>query len=261
MEMTEKYAEVINQRKSDGIVESATEPSTGKEFDITHKPVMRTQAESTKLRVVYNASSRENPQEPSLNDCLYAGPSLQNRLWNVLVRMRLHPVAVTGGIKQAFLQVRIRKAERDSLRFHWKSNKQSLVETLRFTRALFGLVCSAFLLGGIVERHLESREEREPELVAETRRSLYVDDLLSGKPTVAEAKDLKEGAIKIFQDAKFTLHKWHSNNPELESEQSSVEMEIPLTNSNLVHQPIRSRVFLACPGTRKLMSSVLWSPR
>jgi hypothetical protein len=186
---------------------------------------MRTQAESTKLRIVYDASAQENPQETSLNDCLYAGPPLQNRLWNVLVRMRFHPVAVTGDIKQAFLQVRIRKAERDSLRFHWKSNKQSLVETLRFTRALFGLVCSPLLLGGVVERHLESWEEREPELVTEIRRSLYVDNLLSGKPTVGEAKDLKEGAIKIFQDAKFTLHKWHSNNPELESEQSSVETE------------------------------------
>jgi hypothetical protein len=143
----------------------------------------------------------------------------------VLVRIRFHPVAVTGDIKQAFLQVRIRKAERDSLRFHWKTNKQSLVETLRFTRALFGLVCSPFLLGGVVERHLETWEEREPELVAEIRRSLYVDDLLSGKPTVAEAKNLKEGAIKIFQDTNFTLHKWHSNDPELESEQSSVETE------------------------------------
>ena len=90
---------------------------------------------------------------------------------------------------------------------------------------VLGLVCSPFLLGGVVVRHLESWEEREPELVAEIRRSLYVDDLLSGKPTVAEAKKLKEGAIEIFQDAQFTLHKWHSNDPELESEQSSVETE------------------------------------
>lgn len=29
--------------------------------------------------------------------------------------------------------------------------------------------------------------------------------------------------FKIFQDAKFTLHKWHSNDPELESEQPGVE--------------------------------------
>jgi hypothetical protein len=63
---------------------------------------MRTQAESTKLRVAYDASDRENPQEPSLNDYLYAGPPLQIRLWNVLVRMRFHPVAVTGDIKHFY---------------------------------------------------------------------------------------------------------------------------------------------------------------
>ena len=223
--ITEKYAEVIKQQKSEGIVEAATQPPTGKTFYIPHKPVMRTEAESTKLRIVYDASARENVQAPSLNDCLYVGPPLQNRLWNVLVRMRFHPVALTGDIKQAFLQVRIRKEERDSLRFHWKSSEQSEVETLRFTRALFGLVCSPFLLGGVVERHLVSWEAREPELVAEIRKSLYVDDLLSGKPTVAEAKELKVGAIEIFEDAKFTLHKWHSNVSELESEQPSVETE------------------------------------
>ena len=138
--------------------------------------------------------------------------------------MLFNLVALTGDIKQAFLQVRIRKEERDSLRFHWKSSEQSEVETLRFTRALFGLVCSPFLLGGVVERHLVYWEAREPELVAQIRKSLYVDDLLSGKPTVAEAKELKVGAIEIFEDTKFTLHKWHSNVSELESE-PSVERE------------------------------------
>ncbi len=129
IDLTEKYAEVIEQQKSEGIVETAPGPPTGKEFYIPHKPVIRTEAESTKLRIVYDASARENSQAPSLNDCLYAGPPLQNRLWNVLVRMRFHPVAMTGDIKQAFLQVRIKKEERDSLRFHWKSSEQSEVET------------------------------------------------------------------------------------------------------------------------------------
>ena len=46
-----------------------------------------------------------------------------------------------------------------------------------------------------------------------------------GKPNVESAKELKEGAIKIFQDAKFTLHKWHSNAPELEGGEPKVETE------------------------------------
>ena len=48
-------------------------------------------------------------------------------------------------------------------------------------------------------------------LVAELGKSMYVDDLIKGKPTVPEAKKMKEGAIRIFKDARFTLRKWHSN--------------------------------------------------
>ena len=45
---------------------------------------------------------------------------------------------------------------------------------------------------------------------------MYVDDLISGKPTVSKAKQLKEKAIEIFKDATFRIHRWHSNEPELE---------------------------------------------
>ena len=62
---------------------------------------------------------------------------------------RLKPIALTGDLKQAFLQVRIRMEDRDALRFHWFKNKATSEEEVpRFTRALFGLVQSPFLLGG-----------------------------------------------------------------------------------------------------------------
>ena len=70
--------------------------------------------------------------------------------------MRFHPVALTGDLKQAFLQVRIKEAERDALRFYWKPHDEAKIETLWFTRALFGLTCSPFLLGGVIEHHLQS---------------------------------------------------------------------------------------------------------
>ena len=74
-------------------------------------------------------------------------------------------------------------------------------------------------------RHLETWESRMSHLVAELRKSMYVDDLISRKPTVPEAKKMKEGAIGIFEDAKFTLHKWHSNVAELEESERGVEDE------------------------------------
>ena len=77
----------------------------------------------------------------------------------------------------------------------------------------------------MIESHLKSWDPRRPELVAELRKSLYVDHLISGKPTVKETGQLKQGAIEVFEDAKFTLHKWHSNAAELEENRTKVEDE------------------------------------
>ena len=118
-------------------------------------------------------------------------------------------------MQKAFLQVRIKEEERDALRFFWKFKGHSEIETLRFTRALFGLTSSPFLLGGVIQQHLKAREERDPVLVAQIRKSLYVNDLITGAPTVQQTQEQKEKAITIFSDAQFTLHKWKSNAVEL----------------------------------------------
>ena len=102
---------------------------------------------------------------------------------------------------------------------------------------------------GVIERHLESLEAREP-VNLRIRKSLYVDDLLSGKPTMMEAKELKEGAIKIFQDAKFTLHKWHANDPELESDQPSVETENTFAKQQLHPLAVPESSLLGLPWNK-----------
>ena len=68
----------------------------------------------------------------------------------------------------------------------------------------------------MIEHHLDSWEACEPHVVAELRKSLYVDDLISGGMTVKQAKELKKQAIEIFEDATFTLHKWQSSESKLE---------------------------------------------
>ena len=244
--ITAEYEQIIADQRHKGIVEPAPEGSTGQEFYLPHKPVIRSSAQSTKIRVVYDASAKANQNVPSLNECLYPGPPLQNKLWDVLIRQRSFPVALCGDIEKAFLQIRIKQQERDALRFHWKSDEHSEADVYRFTRALFGLTSSPFLLGGVIEQHLEAWEGRMPEVVTQLRRCMYVDDLLSGGllsggllsggllsggllsggllsgdllsggQTVDQAQERKNKAIEIFNDAGFVLHKWSSNATELE---------------------------------------------
>ena len=65
---------------------------------------MRATIESTKLRVVYDASTRAINGSASFNDCLLTGPPLQNKLWNVLVRGIFNPVTINGDLQMAFLK-------------------------------------------------------------------------------------------------------------------------------------------------------------
>ena len=131
---------------------------------------------------------------------------------------RKNAVQAGGIVKQAFLQVRIKKDDLDALRFHWIKNKDPHeVEVLRFTRVPFGLIQSPFLLGGTIEQHLENCESKYPSEVEEIRRSMYVNDALTGGETLEQTLELKETAVKIFGEAQFELHKWHSNAPELEA--------------------------------------------
>ena len=87
----DEYDAVIRTQLQDGIVEQAPKITTNQEFYIPHKAVIKESSETTKMRVVYDASARADPSAPSLNNCLNSGPTLQNKLWDVLIQQRAFP--------------------------------------------------------------------------------------------------------------------------------------------------------------------------
>ena len=84
--------------------------------------------------------------------------------------------------------------------------------------------------------HLENLQEKYPEEVQEILRSLYVDDVLTGGSTKEEVHDLKKTIISVFGEAKFTLHKWNSNEPQLENE------DVPSVDNSSESQQERENV-------------------
>ena len=219
-----KYDQIIQDQKEKGIVEAVDHEPTGKAFYLPHKPVIRELAETTKIRIVFDASAKTSSSAASLNDCLETGPPTQNLIWDILIRNQSRPITLSGDIKQAFLQIRVREAERDVLRFHWVTDMdRNKKETLRFTRVLFGLSQSLFLLGGTIEQLLCSKEGEYPEEVEEIRQSIYVDDLLLSSNRPEDLEELRQKTVKIFNTAGFELHKWHSNDQSLETIQKEID--------------------------------------
>ena len=216
-DMIDKYDEIIQEQLKEG-VERVEKKTNERAFYISHKPVDRETATTTKFTIVFDTSAKPNEESLSFNECLKTGPPLQNLLWNVLVRNRLKPIALTADIKQAFLKIRIKAEHRDVLMFHWIKNREpSAIEVLRFTRALFGLVQSPFLLAETLRLHLENLRERYPVEVDESLRSRYVDDVITAGSTADEVQGLKETIASVFGEATFTVHKLNCDDPQLES--------------------------------------------
>ena len=210
--MLQDYDPIILNQLSSQIVEVAPEHASEKEFYIPHRPVVKETSETTKLRIVYDALAHGRTDAPYLKECLHAGPPLQNELWSVLVRNRLHPVVLAGDLRQAFLLIRMRESKRDALRFYWWADLISTeIITLRFTRALCGLSPSLFLLNGVIKQHVELWHNQLPDVVDEVSKSVNVDDFILGAPTVPDAERLK-----AFKDAQLDLHKWNSNGEQRE---------------------------------------------
>ena len=116
-DILKEYDNVIRDQLNKGIVESVPERNEGSKRThyLPHHAVIRQDKATTKLRVVYDASAKS--MGPSLNDCLYSGPSLTQNIVDIMLRFRAHKVALTGDIEKAFLMIHVAESDRDALRF------------------------------------------------------------------------------------------------------------------------------------------------
>ena len=143
------------------------------------------------MRVAYDASAKSESGY-SLNNCLEKGRSLQNELWDILIRTRFRPVILCADIAKAFLQIRIKEKNRESLEFYWVENRtNNTIQILRFTRLVFGLNQSPFILEGTLKTHFERYESMYLELIRKIRDDMCVDDLVTAGESLQEVEKIK----------------------------------------------------------------------
>ena len=85
---------VIKSQLEEGIVEVVPEQPDGQRVSYLPHGVIRREAETTKLRIVYDASAKQPKYDESLNECLHIGSPLQSMLYDILLRFRMFPVAI-----------------------------------------------------------------------------------------------------------------------------------------------------------------------
>ena len=218
-EILKEYDSIIQDQLQSGIIEQvdcAKRPDVGRVHYLPHHGVVRRDALTTKLRVVFHASSRPGSDSPSLNECLYSGPALTPTIFNVILQFREKRIALVGDIKKAFLNVGVAE-DRDVLRFLWVDSleeENSGLMLYQFCRVVFGVNASPFLLNATLKYHI-SQYEADPGLVQNLLNSFYVDDLVTGERGVEECLSLYQKSKKCLLEGGFNLRKWISNSPKL----------------------------------------------
>lgn len=206
----EEYHEVFEKWLEDGIIEVDREATTAGYF-LPHHAVIKEASETTKIRPVFDASSRD-ARGNSLNSCLETGPNLIELIPKLLLQFRKKAIGITADIAKAFLQISVASVDRKFLKFlWWKSRDLQDVVILRHCRVVFGVAPSPFLLSATLRHHLEQAPEELKETAEKLKKSFYVDNCVTSVDSEEELRKFIKEANKLMSSAKFELRGWCSS--------------------------------------------------
>ncbi len=218
-DILQRYNTVVSDQLGKGVIEKVdANESHGILHYLPHHAVITPQKTTTKLRVVYDASAKTRKENNSLNDCLYRGPVMLHDICGMLMRFRLHHVAIVADIEKAFLQIGLQNDQRDVTRFVWlkdmhnPTTNSDNIQEYRFCRIPFGIISSPFLLGAVIEHHLDTYQCDIAEKIKERHLCRQSN---TGTRSVNEAKDLYTATKKMFKEGSMNIREWISNSEEV----------------------------------------------
>ncbi|GFV12174.1 integrase catalytic domain-containing protein [Trichonephila clavipes] len=153
-----------------------------------HHGVVRDTSCTTKLRVVFDASSKTS-SGLSLNDLLMVGPRVQPELFPILIQFRIFSVAICADVEK-----------------RWE---------YRLTTVTYGTSSAPFLSTRTLRQLAIDEQENYPAASRATLSHFYVDDLLSGSATKKGAIQLVSELQEMMKRGGFSLRKWVSNDPDV----------------------------------------------
>lgn len=196
------------------IIDTENEPKDGKSFYLPHHSIVKAQSSSTRLRVVFDASSKSSTNI-SLNDLLMVGPVVQDDLFTIIMRFRMFKYAFTADLSKMYRQVRVHPSQTSFQRILWRQSATDKIKTYELTTVTYGTASAAFLATRVLKQLAEDEQESYPIASSILKRDFYVDDVLSGAGTIKEALEGQSQLIGLLKCGGFHIHKWCSNVPEL----------------------------------------------
>ncbi|UYV75623.1 hypothetical protein LAZ67_13000781 [Cordylochernes scorpioides] len=110
--------------------------------------------------------------------------------------------------------ITVQLQDQDFFRFLWWDQTDPMKLTVfRHERVVFGLNCSPFILGAVIDHHLNSVPGPAAEIAKTMARSFYMDNLATSLSSQEEVQPFQNSAVNIMEMAKMDLREWEFNLP------------------------------------------------
>lgn len=166
-------------------VEEGTSKSGQDIYYIPHHPVVRSNALTSKLRVVFDAFAL-SASEVSLNHKLLVGPP-QDTLFELLLKFRIHQYVLTADLEMMYRQILVREQDRDLQRILWRSNNDEEIQIFRLNTLTYDTSSAPFLAVRCLKELAMQESDTYPTAARVLQCDFYMDDLLTGTHTEEEA--------------------------------------------------------------------------
>ncbi|XP_044007558.1 uncharacterized protein LOC122852058 [Aphidius gifuensis] len=224
-ELKPEYHKVMQEYLELGHMSPVSDNSEHKYY-LPHHTVIKKSSSTTKVRVVFDASAKSNNNK-SLNDILMTGPTIQNTIFNQLLKFHSHKYVLTADIEKMYRQILLHKDNRAYQRILWRVGDQ--IKTFESNTVTFGVTSSPFLAIRTIHQLADDEANHFPRAAHILKNDLYVDDLLTGASNISETRQLRDKIVKLLKHGQFNIRQWASNEPKLIADLSNVNV-----NSNFL---------------------------
>ncbi|XP_076278390.1 uncharacterized protein LOC143208142 [Lasioglossum baleicum] len=237
-EFRRAYSEFLEVYESLGHMTTTHHPVSNKAYYLPHHGVWRKASTTTKLRVVFNGSM-PSANGRTLNDFLLRGPNLLPNLADILLRWRRHAIVFSADIEKMYRQILIHPEDRKWQRILWRPEKEESVVDYELNTVTYGLACAPYLAIRCLRQLAKVEAQRYPLGSQAVLTDIYMDDVLTGADTVAEARRKQLELRELLMAGGFPLRKWAANSKELldglsnDERKGIVEWDSPVLHSVL----------------------------
>lgn len=120
--LREEYVKCMDEYLKLGHMQEITDAiSSKKVIYLPHHTVIKTANLTTKLRVVFDASTK-NESGVSFNEILMRGPTVQEDLFAILFCFWKHSYVITADVEKMFRQIQVEVEDKDLQRILWRAH-------------------------------------------------------------------------------------------------------------------------------------------